>query len=361
MKKMKCTLAISSILLALSGSVYASAGENVLVGYLDLSALQSPNSFNVMTAVNHGYNMVIIGWGTVNGNTAGVLSDTLQNDANLKEQIASAHQVGAKVLLTFGGEVNTFIPTNNGTGVDAQSLAQSMIALKQQYGFDGFDFDLEGVSAGGVYDQAFVESLLQDLRTLSPDIIITGAPQINGMIGQGWNYMGFAGVSGTNVSWNDLANTGLFTTILVQAYNQGGGAEIAPNNPAGGALLTDMDPAFIAASYDALMTPGVSKVNFASMKTQLIIGLPSVPGNAPNGDFGGWGVSDPTLIVPQYRCLETGNGCGTYKPSQRYHPAGLMTWSVLGDQAGDPTGDLAHPVPWAFSTGLKACILSGQC
>ena len=95
----------------------APAIKNVLVGYLDLSV---NDDTTIMDAVNHGYNIVVVGWGQVNGDTPSLYPATAQNVPTLAADIAAAHQAGAKVLLTFGGEANTFSPTNNATAADAQ-------------------------------------------------------------------------------------------------------------------------------------------------------------------------------------------------------------------------------------------------
>jgi len=333
-------------------------GQGLLIGYLDLSAGNDPS---IADAVSHGYNMIIIGWGKVAGDQATVWPDTLVSDPNLAADIAAAHEKGVKVLLTFGGMNNTFVPPANASAQDAQTIADQMIALSKTYGFDGFDFDLENTDVP--YSAAFLGSLIQDLKSANPSLIITGAPQIHGLIGSGWNYMGFAPVA-NGPDWNQLVASDLFDYILVQAYNQGGGAEIVANGQKAGTMLDDSDPGFLTGAYEALQqgylpnypgaAPGLNApggwtaVAFDKLHTHLVIGVPSVVGDWRGADEG---VANPAEIVAQFNCLETGAECTTYKPAKTYQSVGLMTWSVAGDQY----------VKWSFSDGVKACVVDGQC
>lgn len=332
--------------------------NGLLVGYLDLSA---SNDTTIEDGVDHGYNIIVVGWGQVVGDTASVYPATLANAPNLAKDISYAHSKGAKVLLSFGGANNTFNPPLSQSPSEdakyAQDIATQIVNLAKQYGFDGFDFDLENVDAGqNNYDIGFVEDLINDIKSSDPKLLITGAPQISAYIAQGTGFIGLAPVHGNNrtdiVSWNDLVNANLFDYIFIQAYNQYGGAQFYGNTAAGkSVVIEDTDPAFISGSYDLLMNSSYSQVDFNDLKTKLILGVPSTT----NSTSGGSGVSDPNLIKQQFNCIETGNSCSPeYAPSKTYQPAGLMTWSIEGDAQ----------VNWNFSNGtanLAACILHGQC
>ena len=81
------------------------ANAGVMVGYLDLSASPTPN---IQTSVEHGYNVVVVGWGVVNtDDTASIYPVTLSNDGGhdgLQADIARAHDAQAwSVALGSGG------------------------------------------------------------------------------------------------------------------------------------------------------------------------------------------------------------------------------------------------------------------
>lgn len=310
-------------LFANTNNVENSAG--ILVGYIDYTSSNQPSLENSSKA---GYNFFIIGFADVQGETANL--DPSTNAYAIKSQIQNAHTAGAKVLITVGGEVNTFNPSSS---ADPKVLAESIYNnIIKPYGFDGIDFDLESPA-----DPTQVKGIITALKELKSDIIISGAPQASV-----WYKDNNGTVSFSPSYWGDLVNSGLFDYIMLQVYNQGGGVQVYLPS---GSKLGPSDPGIYTALYDLYLSKGVIPSN-----TKLIMG-------APSGPAAGTGLSDPTLITADINCLKTGKNCVTGLKLSTTYPnfPGIMTWSVGHDANDQPSN------PYPFSKGMKPCVIDNQC
>ena len=300
------------------------SGQGLLVGYIDYT---SPSQPSLLDAISHGYNMIIIGFGEVDGDEASL---PLNSDymPTLKTQIAEVKQQGTKVLLTLGGENNTFHPPAGASSADAVAIAKNLYSnVIKPYAFDGIDFDLETVS----YSADFVEQIIMNLKDLDPNIIISGAPQASVWWKDDNGTLAFA----PNI-WNDLVASGDFTYIMLQAYNQGGGIRVYTQS---GQSLGPQDPGIFAALYDLYLSQ-----HKIPASTQLVIGEPSSP-------VAGNGLDDPTKIRMDIECLMTSNNCVTYAPTTHYIVPGVMTWSIGHDAENN----------YHFADSLANCAVNHNC
>lgn len=295
----------------------AAQANGLLVGYVDYTHTGQPS---MQTAISHGYNMIVVSFASVTANGDASLSPVLSS-YDLQHQINQAHANGTKVLVSVGGEDNTFNP---GTSVSSQTVAQSIYAnLIKPYGFDGIDFDLESIS----WSAQQVKNLINNLKQIDPDIIISGAPQASMWVKPG---------VGTTITFapalwagsNGLVESSLFNYIFLQAYNQYGGMQVYQ----GDKEYMDNTPGILTAVYD------LYQQNIHWGTTQLIVGEPS-------SSDAGHGLT-PQQTAADITCLKTGKSC-QYTPSQLYpNTPGVMTWSI--------GHDADHG--WAFANAVKEVL-----
>lgn len=316
-----------------SAALGQTAQKGLLVGYIDYTGAAGKPT--LVQSVQQGYNMIVIGFASVSGNQANINLIAPPYSSTLVQQVQSAQQMGAKVLVTLGGQNNTFNPATPVQPGEAKAVADSLYTnVLKKYNLDGVDFDLETVPVG----PQFVKDLIVELKKLDPSIIITGAPQASVW----WKNGGTLSYApGIWAGKDGLVQSGLFNDILLQVYNQFGGIQVYAN---GSAKLGENTPGIVAALYDLYLTN-----NKIPQGTKLILGFPSSKSAASDGMY------DPQQIKAELNCLSTGQQCtAAYQPSKQYAVPGIMTWSI-GHDAQD------NSPSWNFSSQLKACVVNGQC
>jgi len=271
--------------------------EQALVGYVT-AYTNTPNEM-ITEALANSYKVFVYAFGNIDGANTVTLPDGI-TEAGLAAQLSDIHAGGGLALLSFGGQNNTFNP-----GSDAMQAADNTVSLIQKYGFDGVDLDLEQISVGTDY----LETYIQEMRNKFSDILLTCAPQIAG------GYGGPASFAPANVFTTDFLAQAKFDAILVQEYNQYGGAVFDGKE--------DTDPGFIAASFGPLtkIVPSESKI---------VIGEPATVS-------AGSGLSNPEDVVSDINS----NGI---RQSPQY--GGIMTWAINYDAGQN----------WAFAKGVSQVI-----
>ncbi|AJI54370.1 glycosyl hydrolases 18 family protein [Francisella philomiragia] len=195
--------------------------DGLLFGYLPTWG--GSGNPTVSQLAKAGYNVALVSFGKVIGTDPISITDGTiasygpgikQDEFKklLKEDTKKAkEEYGFKyLLLSVGGENNTFNPGNNPSKEDLDTISKNIVEYLKDYGYDGIDFDLEQVNFNG--DD--LDYVIKRLRALMPEIVITGAPQIN-RVGSKMTYVN----TGTETVYTKAIENGDFDYLLVQAYN----------------------------------------------------------------------------------------------------------------------------------------------
>src|SRR4029078_2888920 len=146
--------------------------------------------------------------------------------------IQSLKAAGIKVLLSLGGAL-TSLPNTTVNFHEAltkassptaftQTFIQSLESLMTQYGFDGFDIDVEyGLNAGGTFsnpqgDIAVMANILNSMHAKYPNLLLTLVPQTANI----------SATSGFSEVWGNYASLIMQTYqslewVGIQLYNTG--------------------------------------------------------------------------------------------------------------------------------------------
>ncbi|MGA2434881.1 MAG: chitinase, partial [Bryobacteraceae bacterium] len=76
--------------------------------------------------------------------------------------------------------------------------------------------------------------------------------------------------------------------------------------------------------------------------SQVGLGLPASPSGA------GSGYVSPSIVTSALTCLNSGSGCGSFKPSSSWSIRGVMDWSINWDAASG----------YAFANGVSSTLNS---
>lgn len=317
---------------------------------------------------NAGYTHVMVAFGVFSTTNPGVIVSAF--DTVTKEYIQSLHNAGIKVILSLGGAL-TSIP---GTSVDfhqvlsaaasptvfQQTFINSLNGLITQYGFDGFDIDIEhGLTAGGTFAQpqgdiAVLANIINTMYRQNPNLLITLTPQVANIsatraFDQTWgNYASLAMQTHDSLAWVgiQLYNTGCAFGIDLVCY-----ADTANTPDFSVAMATDLLenwPATINGRatgfqpYVSYLKPG-----------QIVLGYPA-PDASGNSDGA---PAKPTSIIKRaIQCLKTAQksstSCDSYAAPKAYGQiGGVFNWEATYDQSNN----------FKFATDLKNCVMTGNC
>lgn len=342
-----------------------SQGKKVIAGFIP-GWKTPPSATSLATA---GYTHAFVAFGVFSTVTPGQIVPAF--DTITKDYIDQLHLAGIKVLLSLGGASSSI----NNTSVDfhyALSRAASPLAfqntfiqsLKQlitQYGFDGFDIDIEhGLVGSGPFaaptgDIAVMANIINTMHRDLPNLLITLTPQVANISATGgfdslWgNYAALAMQTHDALSW-----------VGVQIYNTGCAYGIDHVCYADNANSPDLSVAMATAllenwppkdpsGRDSGFQPYISYLD----SNQIVLGYP-----APNrqGFSDGQPVKSTAIIKRALQCLKTGvkgpTSCDTYVPPRVYsNIAGVFEWEVTYDQDNN----------FKFATDLKPCVIDGNC
>ncbi|HAT8720732.1 TPA: hypothetical protein JBA25_11625 [Legionella pneumophila] len=314
---------------------------------------------------NAGYTHVMIAFGVFSTNTPGVIVPAFETVT--KEYIQSLHQAGIKVILSLGGALTSIpnttvdfhqvLAASSSPEVFQQTFINSLKGLITQYGFDGFDIDIEhGINGGGTFSQpqgdiAVLASIINTMYNQNPSLLITLTPQVANI----------AATSGFDQTWGNYASLTMQTHqslawVGIQLYNTG--CAFGIDQVCYGPTPTDT-PDFSVAMATDLLENWPATVNgrptgfqpyISYLKSsQVVIGYPS-----PNASGGSDGspVTPITTIKRAIQCLNTGIACGAYIPPRTYgNIGGVFNWEVTYDKNNQ----------FKFASELKNCVMNGVC
>ncbi|KAF5552502.1 endochitinase 2 precursor [Fusarium phyllophilum] len=209
----------------------------------------------------------------VYSNKNGVASSLLSECYTIKEGIPYCQERGVKVLLSIGGVYkeagSNYKVTTDDKGVDfADFLYKAFGPYDQTWdgprpfdsddgttrpAVDGFDFDIEHDLPNGPYI-----AMINELRRLNSDVIITGAPQCP--------------TSNQYFYMKDMINQAKFDALFIQFYN----------NP-GCDAIPDPSVSWDRFNYDDW--EGIIEDSACSQNAKLYVGLPASEAAAPGGGY----------------------------------------------------------------------------
>lgn len=320
--------------------------KHTMVGYLE-----SWGTITIEEAIAHHYNVIVIAFGTITGDQVGMnlncgssmpegcflpsvqwWPEPPEWKTNFKNSVALAHSKGVKVILSFGGAINTFKP---GTTTSA-TLARSIVSYLESLSLDGIDFDLENISTaefpGNLAErQTYISDLIKQIKLLNNQLIITSAPQINPVSSSTGSIVQFVN-TGEETIYNEAIKNNLFDFIYAQAYNTPGFTVDSQCTVLWQNQYDETYPEFISH-----IAPCLEKLLPSNSKTKIVVGEP-----ANSSDSAGRGALEHgtyTDMANQYNQIKNLKSFG-----------GAMTWSINEDsKSSDDKGPRA---PYSFSSAL---------
>ena len=317
-----------------------------MVGYLE-----SWGTITIENAIANNYNVIVIAFGTIDGDQVGMnlncgpsmpggcflpsmqwWPEPAEWKSNFKNSVAFAQSKGVKVLLSFGGAINTFKP---GTTSSA-TLARSIVTYLTSLNLNGIDFDLENISTtefpGDLAErQKYISELIKQIKLINNQIIITSAPQINPVQSPSGAEIQFVN-TGAETVYNDAINNNLFDYIFAQAYNTPGFTVDDQCVVLWQSANDETYPTFISK-----IAPCLEKLLPNGSKTKIMVGEP-----ANSSDSAGRGALEHgtySQIANEYNSIKGLKSFG-----------GAMTWSINEDsKTSDDKGPRA---PYSFSSAL---------
>ncbi|GIU22522.1 immunoglobulin-like domain-containing protein [Shewanella sp. MBTL60-007] len=267
-----------------------------------------------LTDVDPQYNVIDVSFMKVYGAVGSIPTFQLAPEVGLSEaqfieQISELNSQGRSVLIALGG-ADAHIELSNG---QEQALADEIIRLVEQYGFDGLDIDLEQAAITAADNQTVIPAALRIVkdyyREQGKNFLITMAPEFPYLTSSG-KYVPYI-----------TALEGYYDWINPQFYNQGGDGIyidgigwIAQNNDS-------LKQEFIYHIADALAngSNGFTKIPH----DKLVFGLPTNIDAAATGY-----VKEPQKLYSAFEQLK----------AQGQPLRGVMTWSVNWDMGRNAAG-----------------------
>lgn len=341
-------------------------GGGRMIAYLP--GWKTPPSVNDL--VSAGYTHIIVAFGVFSTSNPGQITSAF--DTISASYIKSLQNAGIKVLLSLGG-ASTNIPNTSinfhqvlhlasSPTTFEQTFVQSLTNLINQYGFNGFDFDIEsGLGAGGTFsspqgDIAVLAAIINTLHTNFPSLLLTLAPQtanvsVTQSFNETWgNYASLVMQTYSSLAWVGIQiyNSGCMLGIDTVCYDPN--ATSSPNFSVVMAtdLLTNW-PAKTSTGQSTGFQPYLSFLN----PSQIVLGY-LIPNARGQGD--GNPIIPISTIKRAIQCLRTNvvgtNSCDTYVPPKAYAGiGGVFGWEATYDQNNQ----------YAFAKGLHNCVVNGNC
>ncbi|PJD90719.1 MAG: hypothetical protein CK424_08610 [Legionella sp.] len=344
----------------------ASTTSGRIIGYLP--GWKTPPS--AQSLADAGYTHIMVAFGVFSTTTPGAIVSAF--DTVTAEYIQQLHQANIKVILSLGG-ASTSIPNTTvsfhqilsaapSAEVFKQTFISSLQQLFSEYGFDGFDIDIEqdfipsGTFTQPQGDIAVLANIINTMYSQNPALLITLAPQVANV----------SATAGFDKTWGNYASLIMQTYhslawVGIQLYNTGCAygidqvcySQTETNTPNFSvAMATDLLADWPATLEDGRATgfqPYISYLN----PSQVVLGYP-----APNasGDSDGRDAVPTSTIIRAIECLKTAaadaTSCGTYLPPKAFgNIGGVFNWEVTYDQNNG----------FKFAKELKPCVINGIC
>jgi chitinase len=257
----------------------------------------------------------------------------VQDVASFKDDVRYLQSIGKKVQISIGGAEGQVSITD---ATKRANYVNSLVAVIQEYGFNGIDIDLEGSSVA-------LSGNDPDLKNpTSPGVtnLIAGTREIRNRFGAGFMVTmapetanvqgGYSAYGGGWGSYLPLMHglRDILTFVHVQHYNSGGMPALDGRNYTQG--TADFQVAMAEMLLQGFNAPSTSNNFFPPLRPdQVAIGLPASPQAA------GGGYTSSADIDKAVRYLVTGQSFGgSYvlrQPSGYANFRGLMTWSINWD------------------------------
>jgi len=302
------------------GATAPSNSGRILSGYFCATCPSNPDPANLVNNINSAYN--VVNFSFITHNADGSLNNEFDAPSKgfvlSKSIVESLQSQGRKVFISFGGGAASAL---NGDSPQSfiDNLAANILTIVNQYGFDGFDWDVEHFSGSLTGYINIMDSVNAKLKQGKPDLLLSAAPQLPHLypdllqVSPGWNiYAPMASTQGSKL---------LMAWMQVQLYNQW---EIADSYyvPYVKALIAGFKPVKTqggTVTYDTSLT-----------QDQIVLGFPASTQAAGNG------YRDPSQIVGWVQQLE----------NEGISIRGIMTWSIGWDQQNN----------WSFANGLAPIL-----
>jgi chitinase len=269
--------------------------HNFVNGSTNLRISQVPNAYDVIIVA---FAESTATPGAITFNVDPGLSTALGGYTN-SQMIADMNAkraAGKKILLSIGGE------RGNVDVSQVTNFVNSFVTLKNTFGFDGLDVDLEhGMNVQGM------ANIITQLRSRFPGLLITMAPQTIDMQTGGGTYLQLVRMVRSHIA-----------VVHMQYYNSG-------------AMLGRDGKVYSQGTIDFLTA--LADLSLMDLSPdQVALGVPATPQAA------GGGYQSPANVNAALNCLARGTNCGTYRPVALYpNIRGAMTWSINWDVFGNST------------------------
>ena len=300
---------------------WSSWGGNIQTSYVDLEDTPAE------------YDTIVVSFIESPDHLTPVFNPEASNEvtkAQFKEKVARMKAKGHNVIIAIGGQNGVFHIKSES---DKQIFKNGVINIIEEYGFNGFDIDLEGQSAqnGTTYVVDAIKEIIEYFRAKDPNFIYSMAPEVAYLINTGFGTLYIDLIKKTKH---------LITTIHPQYYNAPG-TGVYPFDGSGVVIDCKNQAKFIPEFTEALIK-GHDGPAWGGQYAQLFpigpipqeilaIGLPAGVGAAGTG-----AINDMNVYVEAWREVQR----------RGYDVKGFMTWSIDWDKYHN----------WQFKNALAPLI-----
>ncbi|MCQ8213127.1 glycosyl hydrolase family 18 protein [Cetobacterium somerae] len=286
---------------------WSSWGGNIQTSYVDLEDTPAE------------YDTIVVSFIESPDHLTPVFNPAASNEvtkAQFKEKVARMKAKGHNVIIAIGGQNGVFHIKSES---DKQIFKNGVINIIEEYGFNGFDIDLEGQSAqnGTTYVVDAIKEIIEYFRAKDPNFIYSMAPEVAYLINTGFGTLYIDLIKKTKH---------LITTIHPQYYNAPG-TGVYPFDGSGVVIDCKNQAKFIPEFTEALIK-GHDGPAWGGQYAQLFpigpipqeilaIGLPAGVGAAGTG-----AINDMNVYVEAWREVQR----------RGYDVKGFMTWSIDWDK-----------------------------
>ena len=367
--------------LTITNSQFVPLPSRVNVGYYHAwDAAEAPFMY-LKDIIGTKYNVVVYSFiETLGGDGYTPVLTTYKDGANyktngvfdktkLKADIETLQNKGIPVLVSVGGQ-NGHVELS--TIAEKNTFVNGVVAILNDYGFDGLDIDFEGSSmnfgAGALTD--FSYSSVSNYPKLKN--VIDAIKEIDMQMGNGFHITAAPEVQYVQQGSNEFKDNwgsflpvidnirGILDYIHVQLYNIGqtnGVKGLDGNNYYQGS------PELIVSACESLIrgfTTAGPKIKFNGLRpNQVAIGLPATNRcTAQGGAAGGGFVTAPNVAKAIKYLIKGTSFGGSYTMQGGPYPdlRGAMTWSINWDKStacGSGVYEYANNIHQAFSAALS--------